>query len=327
MAAVAAVAAVAALAALALMLGILSGQASAAATTAPTGAAPGRAPGTPTLAPPSTFNNGLPLFADPGPTDRVLVVAPHPDDETLCCAGLLQRARAKGAAVAVVWITSGDSFELDAMLVSRSLWPNAEDFRRLGEQRVSEARTAAEQLGVERRSQYFLGYPDRGIVPMLGEYYSRTYTSPYTGLSAVADPGAQSPEASYQGQNLERDLALVLDQFQPTIVLAAAPQDQHPDHSASGALVRKLLVQRGKLSTLRYWIVHSPQWPRPEGYHPDLTLLPPPGVKLPWQMLLLSDDEETRKMQALRDHHSQDGLEGIYLRSFVRANELFAPAQ
>ena len=32
------------------------------------------------------------------PTDRVLVIAPHPDDETLCCAGLLQRAVQSGAA-------------------------------------------------------------------------------------------------------------------------------------------------------------------------------------------------------------------------------------
>ena len=54
-------------------------------------------------------------------TDAVLVVAPHPDDETLCCAGVIQRARAAGARVAIVWLTGGDAFELDAILVERRL--------------------------------------------------------------------------------------------------------------------------------------------------------------------------------------------------------------
>src|ERR1700685_2662439 len=42
--------------------------------------------------------------------DVLLVVAPHPDDETLCCAGAIQRARAAGARVAVVWITRSDGY-------------------------------------------------------------------------------------------------------------------------------------------------------------------------------------------------------------------------
>src|ERR1700722_16913490 len=78
----------------------------------------------------------LPTMPEPQRSDRVLVIAPHPDDESLCCAGILQRARANGAAVAVVWITAGDGFEFDAMLVEHSLWPRGAPSRRLGVRRV-----------------------------------------------------------------------------------------------------------------------------------------------------------------------------------------------
>ncbi|WP_420597294.1 PIG-L family deacetylase [Deinococcus sp.] len=30
---------------------------------------------------------------------RILILAPHPDDETLCCAGMIQQAQQAGAAV------------------------------------------------------------------------------------------------------------------------------------------------------------------------------------------------------------------------------------
>src|SRR4029077_8979437 len=47
----------------------------------------------------------------------LLVVAPHPDDETLCCAGIIQRVVRAGGRASVVWITSGDASELDLLLI------------------------------------------------------------------------------------------------------------------------------------------------------------------------------------------------------------------
>jgi LmbE family N-acetylglucosaminyl deacetylase len=236
--------------------------------------------------------------------DRILVVAPHPDDESLCCAGLLQQALARGASVGVVWITAGDGFELDAMLAERSV-----------------------ALGVPRKSQYQLGYPDRGVLALCGDYYARPYRSTYTAVNAVPYAGVLSPGASYTGANLESDLEHVLALFRPTLVLAAAPQDRHPDHSASGALVRRLLTRRGELGELRYWIVHAPDWPRPLGLEPDAALMPPDSAAaLAWQSMPLSEPQRLRKLAALRDHRSQMRLLAPFMESFVRANEIFAPA-
>jgi LmbE family N-acetylglucosaminyl deacetylase len=265
----------------------------------------------------------------PGPHDRILVIAPHPDDESLCCAGMLQRARSNGATIAVVWVTAGDGFALDAMLVEHSPWPTHSALRLLGEQRLAEAAAAASELGVAPERQYFLDYPDRGVAALAGDYYQRSYRSTSTGLSAVAYAGAFDPGASYTGSNLARDLARVIDGFQPTLVLAAAPQDRHPDHSASGALARRLLAERGQLDRLRYWIVHAPHWPQPRGYQPQLPLAPPEdAAALHWQQLALSATERAHKLAALREHHSQLRVMETFMLSFVRANELFAlPAE
>src|SRR5262245_29957872 len=79
--------------------------------------------------------------------DRILIVAPHPDDETLCCAGTVHRAVSNGAQVTLVWITSGDGSAIDLALARH--WPlSADNYRQLGIERMREARAAAAVLGV-----------------------------------------------------------------------------------------------------------------------------------------------------------------------------------
>ena len=267
----------------------------------------------------------LPDLPEPRQGDRVLVIAPHPDDESLCCAGILQRAHANGAAVGVVWITAGDSFLFDAVVVEHSLQPRGAPSRRLGAQRLLEAHAAADLLGVPRAAQFVLGYPDRGVSALMAEHYQKPYLSPYTALSAVPYADALSPGASYTGEHLERDLERVIAAFRPTLVLAAAPQDLHPDHSGSGALVRRVLERRGELHELRYWIVHAAFWPWPRLYEPELALVPPAAAAgLRWQSMPLTGTEQARKRAALRAHHSQFELLAPFMNSFVRANEILA---
>ena len=99
--------------------------------------------------------------------DVLLIVAPHPDDETLCCAGAIERARAAGARVAVVWITSGDGYEVAASLLEHRLFLSAQDLRAFGEMRMREASQAMTVLGVAPTERFFLGHPDRGIDKLL----------------------------------------------------------------------------------------------------------------------------------------------------------------
>ena len=72
---------------------------------------------------------------------HVALVVAHPDDETLCCAGVIQRVRAAGGHVSVVWITSGDGTLLSMLLIEKSLLaPAAQD---LATRRMREARRSA----------------------------------------------------------------------------------------------------------------------------------------------------------------------------------------
>ena len=43
---------------------------------------------------------------------RVLILAPHPDDEAIACAGVIQQALKAGAKVKIVYLTNGDHNEL-----------------------------------------------------------------------------------------------------------------------------------------------------------------------------------------------------------------------
>jgi len=283
----------------------------------------GFAAGAPAVQPPLPMPPPMP---PPTAADRVLVVSPHPDDESLCCAGLLQQALAAGAAVGIVWITDGDGFEIDAIIAEHTLRPQGAALRRLGSLRLREAHAAADLLGVPRRFQYVLGYPDRDIRALLGPNRHLPLRSTYTRVSAVATAEARSPGAAYTGENLARDLGAVLDDFAPTLVLAAAPQDLHSDHAASGQLTAELLAARGHAASLRWWIVHAGRhWPAPRSYHPALPLTAPPTApSLDWHALAIDAAQNERKRAAIAAHKTQTEVMKPFLMAFVRRNELFA---
>jgi heme exporter protein D len=78
-----------------------------------------------------------------GAQTSLLVVAPHPDDETLCCAGLIRRVVAAGGHASIVWLTSGDGSELGMLLIERQLRIHPEKMRDLALRRMREARATA----------------------------------------------------------------------------------------------------------------------------------------------------------------------------------------
>ncbi|WP_041433804.1 PIG-L deacetylase family protein [Thermus sp. CCB_US3_UF1] len=269
------------------------------------------------------------LPAYPGPLKvRLLVLAPHPDDEALAAGGLIQRVLAAGGAVYIAWMTLGDGFQWDAALLDRTLRPRPEDLRRLAIRRREEAKAAARTLGVPEDHLYFLGYPDRGLLHLFLENFYTPYRSPATGLDRVAYPGTLTPGAPYTGRAWEEDLGRVLDRVQPGLVLAPAPEDAHVDHRATAYLALRLLGERGWLDRLRFYVVHGGlEWPLPKGLHPGLYLEPPPrGRHLAWQRLDLTPEETRVKLQALEAHRSQMEILGRFMEAFVRKNELFAPA-
>ncbi len=165
--------------------------------------------------------------------DRVLVVAPHPDDESLAAGGLLQHAAAAGAAVRVLYFTDGENNPWAQRAVERRWRIGPADRERFGALRRGEARSALEVLGIPGASAKFLGVPDQGAT------------------SALLDRGERACIA----------LAGVLDEFRPTLLAAPSRLDLHPDHSAVAVLLRLALSREGAPPGPREdlaYLVHHP---------------------------------------------------------------------
>ena len=256
----------------------------------------------------------------------LLVVSPHPDDETLCCGGAIQRVVSAGGQVSVVWITSGDAAWFDLLLMSRSLFPAPARARELGEQRMGEARDATARLGVPPGGQLFLGYPDGGIERLLGAHRAMPYTSPTTAVAAVPYAAALYPGHPYTGEALERDFLAVLERVQPTLILAPSALDSHPDHRSAGRLTQRALQRFSGSTAVRYWIVHGGEgWPSPRALLPGIPLTPAPLARpLAPAAFELTPAEEDRKLSALEAYATQLRVIAPFLLAFVRTSELFS---
>lgn len=94
--------------------------------------------------------------------ESIIVFAPHPDDEVIGCAGIIQQALARGAEVKVVDITSGDGFDAAAAGVAHKPVNQVgpDDFLALSRLRQSQSRDAIQILGGIADDLIVLGYPD-----------------------------------------------------------------------------------------------------------------------------------------------------------------------
>ncbi|MGH8287455.1 MAG: PIG-L deacetylase family protein [Steroidobacteraceae bacterium] len=256
----------------------------------------------------------------------LLVVSPHPDDETLCCAGVIQQVVAAGGHASIVWLTGGDASELDLLFIEKALRIKPQKLRDLAARRMREARAAAAILGVPPRRQFFLGYPDRGLLTLITDHFTIPYYSKFTGATTVPYADTLGAGHPYTGESLERDFARVLDRVRPTLVLAPSPEDAHPDHRAAGILTLQVLSRRHQLSRARFWIVHGGAlWPSPRGLRMNLPLrVPPRGRGLALAAFHLDRLEEADKLEALREYQTQMRVMSSFLLSFVRTNELFS---
>jgi LmbE family N-acetylglucosaminyl deacetylase len=164
---------------------------------------------------------------------RVLVVAPHPDDESLGCGGLIWHLARNGARIHLLFVTDGG-----ASHPGSRLWPR----RRLAEQREAEAAEALARLGIADAPRRFLRLPDADMPP----------------------PGSPGFAAA-----VETVAGLVSD-LRPDLALLPWRRDPHRDHRDAFALVAQALARAGTAcATLEYaiWLdeLGAPgDHPRPE---------------------------------------------------------------
>jgi LmbE family N-acetylglucosaminyl deacetylase len=264
---------------------------------------------------------------------RVLVIAPHPDDEVIAPGGLTATAIASGATVRTVVVTDGDGFKKAARLISGGpLSPKV--FRELGTLRFPETQASFEALGVPPGDRVYLGYGDASVPALWDEGWDRDVVA-RNGCTSTPYPFAFTAGAPYRGASLAADLGRILEEYAPTSVVYPDPDDNHPDHWSTAAFVEYVLESRGYEGDRYTYLAHFGHYPFPWAYLPNAYMRPPADLVdqgTEWHSLALTEAARETKARALSQHRSQLRIPHmyVYLRSFLRRNELFgtyAPAR
>jgi len=162
------------------------------------------------------------------PSDRLLLVMPHPDDESLATGGLIQRVAQAGASARILMVTSGENNPWPQRWMEKRWQIGMPERQRWGALRCQEAEDALSRLGFQGETR-FLQFPDQGMTPRL--------------LSA--DPAT-----------LDRFCAEICE-WEPTRIVFPSSYDLHPDHNALHVLLQIALQRTGHCSLPQlHFVVH-----------------------------------------------------------------------
>ncbi|MDD1619912.1 MAG: PIG-L family deacetylase [Methylococcaceae bacterium] len=276
-----------------------------------------------------------------GPRERLLVLAPHPDDETLSSAGLISQVLEHGGTVREVVVTAGDAYVGSVRRETGKHNPSRRDYFRYGETRLEESRRAAHLIGNGFIHLDLLGFSDGAIYPDLISHWRRQnpLRSDFTGFSQVAYRVAKDRGVAQDGQDLRNELVAILRETQPTIIAFPDVMENDSDHAALGMFtllaVHDWLVENQhhpiKPRLLAYLIHWQHGWPTGSDW----------GVPVDWsdQPLLLPSDLPLRghsrvcvhltpqqirlKRSALAEYKTQQRIMADFLAAFVRNSECF----
>ncbi|MGO9554424.1 MAG: PIG-L deacetylase family protein [Syntrophobacteraceae bacterium] len=263
---------------------------------------------------------------------RLMVFSPHPDDESLGAAGLIQRVIKTGGSVKVVFMTNGDGFPEAVEMGDHISNPTARDFREYGEDRMYESLKALATLGMKESDVIFLRFPDGGLTALRSKpgAKQKAYTSPTTMENRPSALAVVVPQAAYTGQGLQMEIERVFSDFRPNMLATTAPEDTHPDHASTYFFVKQAWKHLHKdhpefKPTWLIYLIHYGQWPMAQGLGIESKLIPPEDHphQEKWIPLALTSEEAATKRKALLEYQTQMIVMGRYLLSFARSNELF----
>jgi LmbE family N-acetylglucosaminyl deacetylase len=304
----------------------------------------------PVAAEPPFRSNLLPMpqtRADPpyeplqvGRRERLLVIAPHPDDETLGAGGLAQRVLAQGGTVSTVVVTAGDGYVEAVQLRTHKAEPEPWEYLRYGERRIREAESAAHLVSGGRIRLDVLGFPDGGLLPLLAAHWAHVNPgrSRTTRREAPPYPGIRDRGESYSGHDLRALLLSYVQRLRPTLIAFTDPLDQHTDHRAVGLFallsISDYMRKRGApWPRLLAFVIHYYQWPFDPDGETESRAQRDPKFGFPQDFpvrhqtrscLTLSDAELKMKSAALGEYRTQQRVMSEFLGGFVRRLECFS---
>ena len=145
---------------------------------------------------------------------KVVVFAPHPDDEILGCGGTIAKKLSEGYEVVVVYMTDGRHAFSNLFNINSE--PTPEELKEI---RKEEARRAVRILGLQEENLYFLDFEDGAL---------------------------EQKKAEAQQQVVE-----ILSKHLPVEVYFPYEKDINPDHHTTNKIVRNSINKLGLLA-LKY---------------------------------------------------------------------------
>jgi LmbE family N-acetylglucosaminyl deacetylase len=139
---------------------------------------------------------------------KIIVFAPHPDDETLGCGGTIAKKLAEGCDVFIVIMTDGRFLLLNYEGIDSD--PTPEQVKEI---RRGEVLRATKILGVPEENVFFLDFVD--------------------GTLAENEKSA------------EEKVAIILQKFSPEEVYFPYEKDAHPDHQATNRIIKRAIKKLG----------------------------------------------------------------------------------
>jgi LmbE family N-acetylglucosaminyl deacetylase len=204
----------------------------------------------------------------------LLVIAPHPDDETLGFAGLIDAYSRAGKPVSVVVVTDGDAYceacrfwksssVAGPMCTAEELSNFAtQEVDSLAEIRRSESVTAAGILGLS--PPRFLGYPDTGLAAAWrnlneGKMSEPLRRSDFSSCTSCETCGyGEGPRTTLTADTLVASLReLIAAEPDGALIATTHRLDGHPDHAALGNFVRRLNGEQMSPHPVAYSVIHA----------------------------------------------------------------------
>lgn len=274
----------------------------------------------------------------------LMVIAPHPDDETLCCAGIIMQALKKGKSVGVVVLTNGDGYPLAASHISgvdmTELTPS--HFVGLAKKRQQWVEQSLALVNFPRNDLLFLGYPDGGLANMYqakaGEVYWQRLTDKKATYHAhvldyrTAETGKPAP---YRRTAMLKDLVGLIERYKPDTIYVTDEADSHGDHKAAYWYIKDAAAKtqfKGKIHT---YLIHNGEghsWPYPHkldlsaqyqqhevnGQQVPVGINWPPHIRVP-----LTTQQARKKLKMINQFEAEIDLSKDYMQAFAKSEEIF----
>ncbi len=231
--------------------------------------------------------------ATPSANGPVVIIAAHPDDESLGMAGIIAQAKAAGRRVYVVIATNGEGGVVDGAVNDCGAPADAAPAARYGLMRDKETRDAMTVLGLNRTSSLstteliYLGYPGGRIsdiattdVPLsnsstgVQRSYAEDFDASVTTCNGDFRYQLSGTHSQFNAAALRADLDSLLTITSPSDIYTHAFFDGHPDHAELGKQVMSA-VRRANVPVRVHTTIQHPagdgecmelssaRWPNP----------------------------------------------------------------